>query len=106
MRIVITCLLLAGAVSVGGCGFLKPGGSAETRWANLEKTRAAKANPQAGQEQICRSLKVTGSNLPQRVCSTQAEWDAADAQARTDAETFNREMRSGNGEPGRDGVQR
>lgn len=98
--------MLAGALSVTACGFMNAGGSAASRWARLEEARLAKANPSPDGAQICRTMRATGTNVPQRVCSTQAEWDATDAQNRADAENFSREMRSGNHEPGRDGVER
>lgn len=108
MRAVSIAVVLAGAVSASGCGILNASGSAATRWAAIERARAEKANPSMGADaaRICKTMPVTGSTLPKRVCSTQAEWDAADAQNRAAAEDFNREMRSGNPEPGRDGVQR
>ena len=108
MRAIKLTIMLAGAVSASGCGILNASGSAATRWAAIDRARAEKANPSmsADAAKICKTMPVTGSTLPKRVCSTQAEWDAADAQNRAAAEDFNREMRSGNAEPGRDGIQR
>lgn len=94
MRIVGLAAMLAATLSLGACSFLNPGGSAAARWANLEKARAAKANPAPAGSQVCRSIKPTGSNVPQRVCSTQAEWDVVDAQARENAEEFSDDVRS------------
>jgi hypothetical protein len=101
MRFVAIAATLAGALSLGACSFLNPSGSAATRWANLEKSRAAKADPAASGQQVCRSIKPTGSNVPQRVCSTQAEWEAVDAQALENAEDFSRDIRAGASAPGR-----
>ena len=106
MRTVMLAVMLTGVFAMGGCSFLNAGGAAKTRWANIEKQRAMKANPELAGQQICKSVPITGSNLPQRVCSTQAEWDAAEQLALQDAENFNRQMRDGNAEPGRDGVER
>lgn len=107
MRILPFAAALAAALALGACGgFMTAGGAAAKRWAALEKARIAKANADPNDPQVCRTTTVTGSVVPQRICSTQAEWDATDAMARADAEAFNREMRSGNAEPGRDGMQR
>ncbi len=108
MRAVSLAVMLAAVFSMTGCGLLNASGSAATRWAALDKARAEKANPttSADASRVCRTMNATGSNVPKRVCSTQTEWDATDAQNRADTEDLNREMRSGNAEPGRDGTQR
>jgi len=103
MRAGSVALVLAGALSASACSFLNPSGSAASRWANLEKTRAMKADPQLAAKQVCKSMKITGSNLPTRVCSTQAEWDAREELERQAAEDFNTRMRDGNVAPGTDG---
>ena len=106
MRILPIAAAVAATLALGGCGgFVTAGGAAAKRWAALEKARVARANADPSVPQVCRAVTVTGSVVPQRICSTQAEWDATDAMARADAEAFNREMRSGNAEPGRDGMQ-
>jgi uncharacterized protein YceK len=87
---------LSGVVMLSGCAsLLTPSGSAATRWANLEKSRAAKA---AGMEsnQICKTLNVTGSNFPQQVCSTQDEWDQFNAEQRQAVDELDRARRAGN----------
>lgn len=87
---------LAGIATISGCAsLLTPSGSAATRWANLEKSRAAKA---AGAEsnQICKTLNVTGSNFPQKVCSTQDEWDQFNAEQRQAVDELDRARRAGN----------
>lgn len=35
-----------------------------------------KADKPAKEKPVCRSVRKTGSRLPERVCKTQAEWDA------------------------------
>lgn len=94
MRIIAAAL--AGALLLGGCAsLLTPSGSAATRWAALEKSRAAKA---AGTEQakICKNMTVMGSNFPQKVCSTAEEWDAFNAKQLETADEFDRQRRAGN----------
>lgn len=73
----------------GGCGLLTPSGTTATRWANLEKSRAAKA---AGIEanKICKTMSVMGSNFPQKVCSTAEEWGQFDEEQRAVADEFDR----------------
>ena len=94
MRLAVS-MVLAGFL-LGGCaGFLTPSGGAATRWAALEKSRAAKASG-VEESQICKTMSVMGSNFPQRVCSTQAEWDQFDAEQRQVADEFDRQRRAGN----------
>lgn len=89
---------LSGAVLLGGCAsLLTASGSAADRWERLEKSRAAKQVADAGGDrQICKSMTVMGSNFPQRVCSTQAEWDAFNEQVRQSADDFDAQRRAGN----------
>jgi hypothetical protein len=98
-------IVLAATLSVAGCGLLNASGGAATRWAAIDKGRLEKTSGAASADagRICKNMKATGSNVPQRVCSTQAEWDAADAQNRADAEDLTREMRSGSSTFGRTG---
>ena len=87
---------LSGVFMLSGCAsLLTPSGSAATRWANLEESRAAKA---AGMEsnQICKTLNVTGSNFPQQVCSTQDDWDQFNAEQRQAVDELDRARRAGN----------
>ncbi len=87
---------IVGSVSLTGCTTLiTPSGSAATRWAALDKSRAAKARGLAD-TRICKSMKTTGSNFPQKVCSTQAQWDAFAEEARKSAEEFGTGRRAGN----------
>lgn len=95
MRSVV--MAAVGLAVLGGCaGLLKPSGSAATRWAALEKSRAEKANASLAGEQICKNMPVMGSNFPKKVCSTQAEWDEFDAQMRQSANDFDNQRRTGN----------
>lgn len=96
-RIAIALLAVgAGTATLGGCSnFLTASGSAATRWAALEKSRAAKAaGGDAGK--ICKTMPVMGSNFPQKVCSAQAEWDAFDDETRQSVDDFDNQRRSGN----------
>ena len=88
-------IAVAGVIALSGCTLLTPSGSAATRWAALDKSRAAKAGGGAD-ARICKSMSVMGSNFPQKVCSTQAEWDAFDAETRASADEFAASRRSGN----------
>ncbi|MFT3725061.1 MAG: hypothetical protein QM773_15935 [Hyphomonadaceae bacterium] len=95
MRIVFT--VVAGLVALSGCAnLLTASGSAATRWANLEKSRAAKAAGHTDEGKICKSMMVMGSNFPQKVCSTQSEWDTFNEQQRKTAEEFDANRRAGN----------
>jgi hypothetical protein len=86
---------VVGIALLGACSSLMtPSGSAATRWAKLEKSRADKASG-ANVGKICKTMTQTGSNFPQKVCSTQAEWDEFDKQARRSAEDFDAVRRSG-----------
>lgn len=99
MRLVVVAV--AGIVVLGGCSnLLAPSGSAATRWAALEKTRAAKASGNPDEGKICKSMTVMGSNFPQKVCSTQAEWDAFNEQERTKVDQFDADRRAGATESG------
>lgn len=94
MRLAVTLLLTVSMV--GGCSSLMtPSGSAAARWERLDKQRAAKAAGIAS-NQICKTMTVMGSNFPQKVCSTQEEWDAFNADQLKTAEEFDRNRRSGN----------
>lgn len=95
MRLVVIAML--GAVGLGGCaGLLTPSGSAATRWAALEKSRAEKAAGGPSADLICKNMPVMGSNFPQRVCSTQAEWDQFDEETRQSVDSFDEQRRAGN----------
>jgi len=94
MRHLVTAL--TGVVVLSGCtSLLTPSGNAAARWAALENSRAAKA---AGVEsnKICKTMPVMGSNFPQKVCSTQDEWDQFNAEQRQTADDFDRARRTGN----------
>lgn len=94
MRLVAAAVL--GVVVLGGCAsLLTPSGSAATRWAALEKSRAAKAaGTDAGK--ICKTMSVMGSNFPQKVCSTPEEWKQFDDEQRAAADELDRQRRAGN----------
>lgn len=87
------CLVL----SAGCSNFLNPGGAAAARWAALEKSRAANVAGVSDAEKICKVMPVTGSNMPKKVCSTQAEWDTAQKEQREAAEQFNADLRNNSG---------
>jgi hypothetical protein len=94
MRLVSAAVF--GVIMLGGCaGLLTPSGTAATRWAALEKSRAAKA---AGEQEdkICKNMSVMGSNFPQKVCSTAEEWEKFDEQQRAAADEIDRQRRTGN----------
>lgn len=87
---------MSGVIALSGCtGLLTPSGSAAARWERLEQARAEKA---AGidSSKVCKNMTVMGSNFPQRVCSTQAEWDAFDKEQRQSADDFDAARRAGN----------
>ena len=85
-------------IMLGGCAnFLVASGSAADRWATLEKARAAKQYAAAsGEAQVCKTMPVMGSNMPQKVCSTQEEWDEFDRQTGASVEAFDKDRRQGN----------
>lgn len=49
-----------------------------------------------GEKKICKSMPVMGSNFPERVCSTQAEWDAFNKKGQESVDSFDNDRRSGN----------
>lgn len=88
---------LAGVMALSGCAtLLTPSGSAATRWAKLEKSRAEAAKGPNGERKICKTMMQMGSNFPQKVCSTQAEWDQFNEEARKSADEFDAGRRAGN----------
>ncbi len=46
--------------------------------------------------QICKRVTATGSNMPQRVCATAAEWDAREQAGRKNYENLRRDAQAGN----------
>ncbi len=48
------------------------------------------APSEAEQVQICKRVQTIDSNLPQRVCATQSQWDAYDKQGQENVEEFER----------------
>jgi hypothetical protein len=44
----------------------------------------------AGEKKICKRISVMGSNMPQKVCSTQAEWDVYDKAGQKTVDDFDR----------------
>jgi hypothetical protein len=93
-------IAIAGLLAASACSsLLTPSGSAATRWAKLEKSRAeAAAGGTVGM--ICKNMVVMGSNFPQKVCSTQAEWDAFNEATRQSADEFDASRRAGNTDSG------
>ena len=71
------------------------------------KTVAAEAAPVSasgpevaeadGSQRVCRRMEVMGSIRPQRVCATQAEWDAKAEQDQEGVESFDRARRQTGG---------
>jgi hypothetical protein len=106
MRQIVLAAALAGLASLGACNFLTPSGGAAARWAAIENARAARANPTANADKICKSMTPTGSIMPQRICSTQAEWDAFDRESSKTVDAFNDLRGAGSVEPGREGIER
>lgn len=90
-------MAFAGVMALSGCvTLLTPSGSAATRWAKLEKSRAEAASGPSGERKICKTMMQMGSNFPQKVCSTQAEWDQYNEEARKSADEFDAGRRAGN----------
>lgn len=100
MRIVTLAIALASAVSLSACSFLNPGGAAAARWAALDKARAAKSAGATDADKICKVMPVTGSTLPKKVCSTQAEWDTVEREQREASDKFNSDLRNNSGNVG------
>jgi hypothetical protein len=87
----------AAIVMLSGCSSLMTAsGSAAKRWAALDEARAAKANAATGSGKICKDVKVMGSNFPQKVCSTQEEWDVFDKQTRESVDVYDQQRKQGN----------
>lgn len=85
-------------VLLGGCSnFLNPGGAAAARWAALDKSRAAKLAGDTNAEKICKTMPVTGSNMPKKICSTQAEWELVEREQRDASEKFQSDLRNNSG---------
>lgn len=87
--------IIVSAALLGSCGnFLNAGGAAAARWAALDQARANKLSDGSDAEKICKTMPVTGSTMPKRVCSTQAEWEAVQQQQREASERFNADVRN------------
>lgn len=103
------CLFTAATAiaALGGCAtMLTPSGSAADRWAALEKARAAKAESVSGDQKICKTMSVMGSNLPKKVCSTQDEWAAFNERERAKVDQFDADRRAGSTDSGFERGQR
>jgi hypothetical protein len=61
---------------------------------NAAGARPAQLASTDGEQKICKNVPVTGSNMPRRVCSTRAEWDAYAKKGREGVEQFDNDMRS------------
>lgn len=100
MRFAVLSVALIGSLSVSGCTFLNPGGHAAARWAALDKARAAKVAGVTDADKVCKVMPVTGSTMPKKICSTQAEWDFAEREQREASEKFNADLRNNSGNVG------
>jgi hypothetical protein len=104
MRLVGIAAAFAGILSLGAC-HTAPSGDAAASGVAIEQTRAAKLDQTASAEKICKKITPTGSIMPKRVCYTQSEWDAFEAETAKSADKFNEYRRSGSTEPGTEGAQ-
>lgn len=100
MRFAAIGVALVGSISLSACTFLNPGGAAAARWAALERSREAKLAGVTNADRVCKVMPVTGSTMPKKICSTQAEWDVAEKEQRDAAEKFNSELRNNTGNVG------
>lgn len=92
----IAGLVATSLVTTSACtSLITPSGSAATRWAGLEKSRAAAASGST-ERKICKDMVVMGSHFPKKVCSTAAEWDAFNEETRKSADEFDAGRRAGN----------
>lgn len=104
MRIAIIAAGLAGPLLLSGCSnFLNPGGAAAARWAAVEQARAAKVAGVSNADKVCKVMPVTGSTMPKKICSTQAEWEVVERQQREASEQFNSDLRNNSGNVGSSG---
>ena len=53
----------------------------------------AAAQPPAQPKKICRSMDISGSKIPKRVCATEEEWATFNTHAREDAQDGLRRLR-------------
>ena len=53
------------------------------------------ASATSPEKKICKSMPVTGSMNPKRVCSTQAEWDAFDKTAKEVSDKYDEQRKQG-----------
>ncbi len=47
-------------------------------------------------EQTCKSITLTGTNMPQTICHTEQEWAAIERKGRRDVEEIDRQLRDAN----------
>jgi hypothetical protein len=59
-------------------------------------TSAPKEMAAAGGEQICKSITLTGTNVPQTMCHTEEEWAAIEKKGRRDVEEIERQLSEAN----------
>ncbi len=50
----------------------------------------------ASGEQICKSITLTGTNVPQTMCHTEQEWAAIEKKGRRDVEEIERQLSEAN----------
>lgn len=61
---------------------------------------AAADKPTEPDRKVCRRVATTGSLFAARVCRTRAEWDAADAARKSDADRLRDAAQRGENRPG------
>ena len=82
------CLLAL--LMLGGCGhFLEPSAH-HVSYLEQMKQLAVSAHDK---NKVCKRMTVTGSNMPQRVCSTPEEWAAYDKKNLEDSAVIDQERR-------------
>ncbi|HEX5006352.1 MAG TPA: hypothetical protein VFV70_04520 [Hyphomonadaceae bacterium] len=59
-------------------------------------TPASKETAAASNEQICKSITLTGTNVPQTMCHTAREWAAIEKKGRRDVEEIDRQLSEAN----------
>lgn len=92
--------LVPAMLMLTACGhFMEASPHHESYVAQLKQQAAASKDP----GKICKSMKVTGSNMPQRVCSTADEWAAYDKANRAAAEVFDEDRRANAGQDATEG---
>ncbi len=76
--------------TVAACALLAACGTAPPATPERGATKLATAEKPV-EKKICKTLKTIGSNMPQRICSTQAEWDDYAKQGKGSVEDYQRD---------------